>query len=66
MRGLNKNKPAIATQEVGALSFVLLWDGSRYWDLGNYSRHSDAIRGAKRMSQKLSFPYLGKVRGNKA
>lgn len=63
MRGLNKNSPSIFTQDYGGtLSYTMLWDGHKSYTLDNYSRHSDAIRGAKRLSVRLSLPYVGKIK----
>ena len=61
-RGLNKNRPGIFTENYGGtLSYVMLWDGNKSYTLDNYSRHSDAARGAKRLSVRLSIPYIGKI-----
>lgn len=62
MRGLNKNDPAIFTEEYGkGLSYTMLWDGHQSYTLCSYSKHSDAKRGAKRLSVRLSLPYFGKI-----
>lgn len=64
MRGLNKNRPALYTERYGssdkwANTYLMLWDGKKSYVLSHYSHKKDALRGAKRLWQRLSIPYIG-------